>query len=262
MPRFAANLSTMFADLAVAERFDAARRFGFRAAEYLFPYADRAADLARWSRDAGLPVILVNTPLGDAAAGERGRAALPGREDDFRADFDRALEYAAALDAPMIHVMAGVVADGDRPAACRTLAANVRDAADAAAQEGIRLLLEPLNGQDTPGYLLTGTEQTRAIIDAVDRPNVRLQFDFYHRQIMEGNLGQRLAEHLGAIGHIQCSSVPGRFEPCYGEVNYPHLFAECDRLGYAGWIGAEYRPKTTVAAGIGWGRAYGLGAQA
>jgi hydroxypyruvate isomerase len=262
VPRFAANLTTMFADLPVGERFDAARRFGFHAVEYLFPYADRPADLRRWAGEAGVEVILVNTPLGDAANGERGRAALPGREDDFRADFERALEYATALGAPMIHVMAGVVDENDRVAARRALVANVRMAAELAAQEDVRVLLEPLNSEDTPGYLLTYTDETRAVIDAVGRANVQLQFDFYHRQIMEGNLARRLADNVDVIGHIQASSVPGRHEPCFGEINYGHLFAECDRLGYAGWIGAEYRPRTTVAAGIGWGERYGLGEQA
>ena len=259
MPRFAANISMMFPDLPVAERMRAARDLGFTAVEFLSPYPDPAAEIRRWLDDAGLKMILLNTPPGDAAGGERGLAGIPGRQADFRAHFEQALDYALSLDVPMIHVLAGVVADHDRNDALSVLVENVRFAADRAAAHDIRILLEPLNSDDTPGYLLTRTDETRRCIEVIDRDNVRLQFDFYHRQIMEGNLARRLAENLDIIGHIQFSSVPGRHEPQHGEVNLPYLFELCDGLGYHGWIGCEYRPKTTAAEGLTWGEPYGLG---
>ncbi|MDE0224109.1 MAG: TIM barrel protein [Gammaproteobacteria bacterium] len=259
MPRFAANISMMFPDLPVAERMRAARDLGFSAVEFLSPYPDPADEIRRWLDDAGVRLILLNTPPGDAANGERGLAAVPGRQADFRDHFERALEYALALNVPMIHVLAGVVANDDREAAWSVFVENVRFAADRAAGHRIRILLEPLNSQDTPGYFLTRTDEARHCIEAIDRENVRLQFDFYHRQIMEGNLARRLADNLDIIGHIQFSSVPGRHEPQHGEVNLPYLFDLCDTLGYAGWIGCEYRPKTTVVDGLTWGKPYGLG---
>ena len=259
MPRFAANVSTMFPELPVPERFGAARKAGFAAVEFLFPYAWPAGEVRRWLDDAGVAMVLLNTPLGDAAGGERGRGALPGRAGDFREDFARALAYARELGAPMIHVMAGVVPANERSRAEATFVENVRFAADQAAPHGIRILLEPLNDEDTPGYLLTRTDHARRCIEAAGRPNVRLQFDFYHRQIMEGNLARGLTDHLDRIGHIQFSSVPGRHEPQHGEVNLPFLFDLCDRLGYDGWIGCEYRPKTTTLEGLGWGAPFGIG---
>lgn len=250
----------MFPDVPVEERFRAARDLGFTAVEYLFPYAQSPAEVKAGVCDAGVAMILLNTPLGDVANGERGLAAVPGREADFRRDFDRAMTYAVDVGVPMIHVMAGVVDAVDRDAAATVLVKNVRAAADLAVSHGIDVLLEPLNTEDTPGYFLTGTAETRQLIDAVERDNVRLQFDFYHRQIMEGNLERRLEENLDVIGHIQFSSVPGRHEPQHGEVNMAYLFAACDRLGYDGWVGCEYRPKTTVREGLSWAVAYGLGA--
>ena len=259
MPRFAANVSTMFPDVPVEARFQAARDLGFNAVEYLFPYAQSPAEVKAGVGAAGVAMILLNTPLGDVAKGERGLAAVPGREADFRRDFDRAMAYAVEVGVPMIHVMAGVVDSADRHAAGAVLVRNVRAAADLAASHGIDILLEPLNTEDTPGYVLTRTDETRRVIDSVERDNVRLQFDFYHRQIMEGNLERRLEENLDVIGHIQFSSVPGRHEPQHGEVNMAYLFAACDRLGYDGWVGCEYRPKTTVREGLSWAAAYGLG---
>lgn len=259
MPRFAANVSTMFPDLPVAERFAAARAAGFEAVEYLFPYGGSPEEIKRRLRDADVRMILLNTPLGDAAAGERGLAAMPGRRADFHRHFEQALGYARTLDVPMIHVMAGIVPEEQRKDAESVLIENVREAADIAATHGIRILLEPLNHEDTPGYYLTLTGETRRLIEVIGRDNVELQYDLYHRQIMEGNLARGIADNLGIIGHIQFSSVPGRHEPQYGEVNLPFLFEVCDRLGYDGWIGCEYRPMTTTDEGLVWGRRYGLG---
>ena len=259
MPRFAANVSTMFPDLPVAERFAAARAIGFEAVEYLFPYGESPEEIKQRLRDTGIRMILLNTPLGDASAGERGLAAVPGRQADFKHHFEQSLCYARTLDVSMIHVMAGVVGDEQRIDAEVAFAGNVRHAADVAATHGIRILLEPLNHEDTPGYFLTLTAETRRLIRSIGRDNVGLQYDFYHRQIMEGNLARGLADNLDLIAHIQFSSVPGRHEPQFGEVNMPYLFEVCDRLGYDGWIGCEYRPRTTTAEGLSWGRPYGLG---
>ena len=259
MPRFAANVSTMFPDLPVAERFAAARAIGFRAVEYLFPYGESPEEIQRRLHETNMRMILLNTPLGDASRGERGLAAMPGRRADFLGHFEQALCYARTLDVSMIHVMAGVVAEEQRNDAEAVFSENVRHAADVAAAHGIRILLEPLNHEDTPGYFITRTRETRRLITAIDRDNVRLQYDLYHRQIMEGNLARGIADNLDVIGHIQFSSVPGRHEPQYGEVNLAYLFDVCDHLGYDGWIGCEYRPMTTAAEGLGWGRPYGLG---
>ncbi|MDE0178192.1 MAG: TIM barrel protein [Gammaproteobacteria bacterium] len=249
----------MFPDLPVAERFAAARAIGFEAVEYLFPYGESPEEIKRCLRDTSIRMILLNTPLGDASSGERGLAAVPDRQADFKHHFEQSLGYARTLDVPMIHAMAGVVPEEQRTDAEVVFAENVRHAADVAATHGIRILLEPLNHEDTPGYFLTLTAETRRLIQAIGRDNVRLQYDLYHRQIMEGNLARGLADNIDLIAHIQFSSVPGRHEPQFGEVNMPYLFEVCDRLGYHGWIGCEYRPMTTTSDGIGWGRPYGLG---
>ena len=259
MPRFAANVSMMFPGRPPTDAFAAARALGFEAVEYLFPYGEPAAGIKKGLDDTGIRMILLNTPLGDAAKGERGLAAVPGRQADFRANFDRALAYALPLGVPMIHVMAGVVSEQERDKAEDVFVENVRQAADIAATHGIHLLLEPLNHQDTPGYFLTRTGEARRLIEAIGRDNVRLQYDIYHRQIMEGDVARGIADNLDLIGHVQFSSVPGRHEPQYGEVNLPYLFEVCDRLGYDGWIGCEYRPMTTIEAGLSWGSPYGLG---
>jgi len=253
MPRFAANLSFLFDELPFLERFAAAAAAGFGGVEFLFPYAYPATELADRLRAHGLRQALFNLPPGDWAAGERGLAALPGRRAEFQDSVATALAYARVLDCPTLHAMAGLVADGaDREALRETYVDNLRFAADACAADGIDVVIEPLNHRDMPGYFLAHVDAAAAIVAAVDRPNVGLQFDCYHVQIMDGDLAHRLERHRALIRHVQIAGVPERHEPDIGEVAYPYLFALLDRLGYAGWIGCEYRPRTTTEAGLGW----------
>ena len=259
MPRFAANLTTMFTELEPKDRFLAAYNAGFDAVEYLAPYGHDISELRSLLQDAQLSMILLNTGIGDGQKGERGLAALPGRESDFESLFEQALTYASALQVEMIHVMAGVVPENSNATICEnTFIANLKKVAPIAAREKIKLLIEPLNTQDVPGYLHTNSGHAARIISAVNEPNVRMQFDFYHLQIMEGNLGKNLENHWDSIGHIQFSSVPGRHEPQHGEVNLPFLFAKLDDMGYTGWIGCEYGPKHGTQDGLGWAAAYGI----
>jgi hydroxypyruvate isomerase len=261
MPRFAANLSLMFAELEPAQRFAAARKAGFRGVEYLRPYAHAVSEVRSWLANAGLELVLINAPSGDAAAGERGLAALPGCEAAFRESFATAMTYATGLGARMVHVLAGVVPQGAEPGAYeRTFVANVRSAAQDAAHEGVAVLLEPLNTRDVPGYLHTRTAQTRRLIEAIGRENVRLQYDLYHMQIMQGDLVEGRRANLDITGHVQFSSVPGRHEPQYGEVNLPFVFDAIDALGYTGWVGCEYTPRGDTLAGLAWAKPYGIGA--
>lgn len=259
MPRFAANISTLFTELPFLERPAAAKAAGFKAVEFQFPYSVRAEELAaRLERD-GLRAVLFNAPVGNAAAGDRGLAAQPGREAEFMASIDTALGYARALSARQIHVLAGLGA-GDRTAQEETYVANLQRAADRAAPAGVTLLIEPLNARDNPGYFLDTTGAAIAILDRVARPNLALQFDFYHCQISEGDLARRAEALFGRYTHVQIANVPGRHEPDCGEINYPFLFDWLDRLGYEGWVGCEYRPKSGTLAGLGWARRWGIGA--
>ena len=259
MPKFAANLTLMFNELEPPDRFAAARDAGFTAVEYLNPFEHDIKDIKYWLRESGLEMILLNTQMGDAHRGERGLAALPGREKDFRVIFDQALEYASALGVSMIHVMAGVVSESEEHDEYeRTFVENLRLVAPLARERNIRLMIEPLNTVDMPDYLHSRSSDTRRLIEAIDADNVQMQFDFYHLQIMEGNLSYGLQRHLDVIGHVQFSSVPGRNEPQYGEVNHRYLFALLDEIGYTGWVGCEYRPKTTTLEGLEWGEPYGL----
>ncbi len=259
MPRFAANLTMMFNELPAAQRFAAARAAGFDAVEYLSPYADPAVEVRTWLDDAGLALILLNTSPGDARAGERGLAALPGRQEDFLATFEQALQYATTLGAGMIHVMAGVVPPGQAAACEDTFVANLAKVAPTAAAQGVRLLIEPLNQRDVPGYLHSTADHSRSIIDAVGSDNVFMQFDCYHLQIMHGDLLHSYDRHADVIAHVQFSSVPGRHEPQYGEVNMPVFFEHLDDTGYQGWVGCEYHPRTTTLAGLTWAHVYGIG---
>jgi hydroxypyruvate isomerase len=259
MPRFAANISTMFTDRPFAERIDAAATAGFNAVECQFPYEVAAGELAQHLTDAGIELILLNTPPGDFAAGERGLAGLPGREAEFKAALERALEYAKKLNCPQIHVMAGIKPEGAAKDAClEVYKANLRVAAEACGRAGRLALIEPINSRDIPGYLLNTLAEGAAIIAGLGVKHLMLQFDFYHAQIMTGDLARSFERHLPIISHVQIAGVPERHEPDTGEVNYPYLFDLLDRLGYAGWVGCEYFPAGNTEAGLGWAYRYGI----
>jgi len=254
MPKFAANLSFLFADAPFPERFARAAAAGFAGVEYLFPYAWPAAEIAGWLGDAGLQQVLFNLPPGDWDAGERGIACLPGREAEFAAGVETALAYAQALDCRRVHCMAGLrPAGADEAELTATYVANLRHAAERFAGIGATVLIEPINSRiDMPGYWLDDVRRAVALLDLIDRPNVRLQLDLYHAQIIQGDLARTVEANIERIGHVQIADNPGRHEPGSGEINHPFLFALLDRLGYGGWIGCEYKPLTTTEAGLGW----------
>jgi hydroxypyruvate isomerase len=253
MPRFAANLSMLFTELPFLDRFAAARSAGFRAVEYLFPYEFPKEELAARMRGEGLKQVLHNLPAGDWAAGERGIACHPNRVDEFRAGVDRAILYANALDCGQLNCLAGKLPAGvAREQAHDTLAANLHYAAGRLREAGIRLLVEPINSYDIPGFFLTRTDQAIALIEEVGGDNLFLQYDIYHAQRMEGELAATLQRHLANIGHIQLADNPGRNEPGSGEINFAFLLRHLDALGWKGYIGCEYRPRTTTLEGLGW----------
>jgi len=259
VPRFAANLSFLFQEAPFLERFALAAACGFRGVECLFPYDHPVEELHRRLKASGLRQVLLNAPPGDWDGGERGLAALPGREADCEEAVSAALRYAEALDCPRIHLMAGVAPAGADGQACRaTYVANLRRACARAAEAGREITIEPINGRDMPGYLLQRQAEARRVIDAVGMPNLRLQFDLYHCQIMEGDLARTLEGQIDLVGHVQIAGVPDRHEPDEGEVNYTYLFALLDRLGYDGWVGCEYRPRGDTRAGLSWGSPFGL----
>ncbi|AIQ99385.1 hydroxypyruvate isomerase [Pluralibacter gergoviae] len=253
MPKFAANLSTQFNEYAFPERFGAAAKAGFRAVEFLFPY-DYPAEVIKAELDKHqLKLVLFNTAPGDVQAGEWGLSAVPGREAQARADIDRALEYALALNCPQVHVMAGVVPPGaDRAAYEAALIGNLRYAAERFAPHGINLLLEALNPLTKPNYLYASQYQTLEMAARIDRPNVFTQLDLFHAQRVDGNLSHLIREYAGRYRHIQIASVPDRREPDEGEISYPYLFKLLDEVGYDGWIGCEYIPRGRTEAGLGW----------
>ena len=254
MPKFAANLSFLFADVAFPERFQRAAAAGFTGVEYLFPYAWPAPELAQWLQAAGLEQVLFNLAPGDWAAGERGLACLPQRRGEFAESVDQALEYAMLLDCRRVHCMAGLRPAGVGEAELEsTYIANLRHAADRFASIGASVLIEPINSRlDMPGYWLDDVAKAFALLDAVDRRNVKVQYDIYHAQVMGDDLARTLENNIQRIGHIQIADFPGRHEPGSGEIDYPALFALLDRLGYAGWVGCEYRPLAGTEAGLGW----------
>ena len=253
MPRFAANLSMLYPQHEFLDRFAAAAADGFEAVEFLFPYDYSANELKQRLSDNGLVQALFNAPPGDWAAGERGIATLPGREDEFRSGFDRALEYAAVLGNTRVHVMAGLLAaESDRARHHSVYLQNLAYAADQAGKAGITVLLEPINTRDMPGFFLNRQDQAQAICKEVGATNLKVQFDCYHCQIVEGDLATTLRRDFDCIGHIQIAGVPDRHEPDQGEVNYPYLFELMDHLGYDGWVGCEYRPKADTSMGLQW----------
>ncbi len=254
MPRFSANLSMLFTERPFLERFEAAARAGFAAVECQFPYDWPADEVARAARGAGVEVVLFNFPAGDWAAGERGLGCLPGREDEFRAGVARALEYAAALGCTRLNCLAGVAPPAADAAALRaTLIGNLRHAVDACAPRGIDVLVEAINTRDVPGFFVDRSTLAAELVAAAARDRLFIQYDIYHAQVMEGDLARSIARLLPHIGHIQFADNPGRGEPGSGEINFSWLFAELDRLGYAGWVGAEYRPRgADTESGLGW----------
>jgi len=263
MPRFAANLSTLYGEHDFLDRFAAAAADGFDAVECQFPYAFDRAEIATRLRDHGLQQVLINAPPGDAARGERGLACLPGRRDEFRRGFvEQALPYAQALGCRRIHVMAGIApANADRVALRTTYEANLGWAAVQAAGAGIDVLIEPINGRDIPGYFIAHQDKAHRIVQTVGAPNLKVQMDLYHCQIVEGDIATRLREHLptGRVGHLQIAGVPERHEPDVGELNHPYLFELIDTLGYDGFVGCEYRPRGGTSAGLGWLRRWRAG---
>ncbi|MBP0590533.1 hydroxypyruvate isomerase family protein [Paraburkholderia sp. LEh10] len=257
MPRFAANLTMMYNEHAFLDRFGAAARDGFEAVEFLFPYEFPAADLKARLDEHGLTQALFNAPPGDWAAGERGIASLPGREDEFRRSVDTGLEYARVLGNKKLHVMAGLIRQDESRAAHRDVyLQNLAYAAKTAQADGITVVIEPINTRDIPGFFLNRQDDAQAICAEVGAANLQVQFDCYHCQIVEGDLAMKLKRDMPRIGHIQIAGVPERHEPDLGEVNYPYLFALIDELGYEGWIGCEYRPRAGTSAGLGWIRPY------
>ncbi len=256
MPRFAANLACLFAERPLLERFGAAAAAGFSAVELLFPYDVAPSAVKAELVRHGLTQLGVNTPFG--REGESGLAAVPGREREWEAAFKLALDYIVAIGGRTVHCLAGCVAPEQRPAAETVFIRNLSRAAEQAAKAGITLLIEPINPRDRPGYFLTRVEHAADIIAKVGIPNLRMQFDFYHVQIVSGDLIRRFETHLPLVGHVQIAAVPTRGEPDEGEVNYPEIFAALDRLGYAGFIGCEYRPRGRTEDGLAWGRPYGL----
>ena len=257
MPRFAANLSMLYTEVPFLDRFAAAASDGFTAVEYLFPYEHTADDIAARLNGHGLTQALFNLPPGDWAAGERGMACIPGREAEFAASVEQALTYAQATGCQRLHAMAGLRPAGMDEAAMReTYVNNLKAACTRLAPHGITLLIEPINTRDMPGFYLSGQQQAHGILADVGESNLKVQMDFYHCQIMEGDLTRRLERHFAGVGHIQIAGVPDRHEPDEGEVNYPHLFDRLDQLGYTGFVGCEYRPKAGTSAGLDWLRRY------
>lgn len=253
MPKFAANLTMMFNEVPFPQRFAAAAAAGFKAVEFLFPYEHTPQEVAQWLKENSLENVLFNLPPGDWAAGERGIAALPGREDEFRAGVARGIDYALALGTQRVHMMAGLIPAGADGSMHREVyLANLRDAAREVGKHGLSLLIEPINGRDMPGYFLNSQAQAHALREESGAPNVKVQMDFYHAQIVEGDLATTFSKYFGGIGHVQIASVPGRNEPDDGEVNYPYLFRLLDELGYEGWVGCEYRPRGRTGDGLGW----------
>ncbi len=255
MPKFAANLSLMFTELPFLDRFDAAAEAGFAAVEFLFPYDHPAATIAERLRRHNLTQALFNLPPGDWGAGERGIAALPGRFEEFKTGLDGALDYIEATGVKRIHMMAGNArrADGEAEASFRRA---IGHAVPLLAARGVDLLLEPINSRNMPDYFLNDFNYTRDLIAQLGLPNLKLQYDVYHRQILHGDVAMSFRALQPIVGHVQIASVPSRNEPDGEELNFPYLFAELDRLGYDGFVGCEYNPRGPTHEGLGWFQPY------
>jgi hydroxypyruvate isomerase len=257
MPRFSAHLDYLFADRPFLQRIDAAAAAGFKAIECRFPEGVPAADFRRALERNKVQALGINSPTG--GEGEFGCCAVPGRQDEWKKTFAAALDYVAAVGASAVHCLAGKVDRDRRREADRVFVDNLKRAADLAAEKNIKLYIEPINPRDLPGYFLNEVEHAADVIAKVGRPNLWLQYDFYHVQIVGGDLIRRFEMHREIIGHLQCSQVPVRHEPDgEGEINYPFVFSEVDRLGYKGWIGAEYRPRGRTEEGLAWAKPYGV----
>lgn len=259
MPKLAANLSMLFNELPFMERFGAAAAAGFRGVEFLFPYAFDAEEIAARLREHRLQLVLHNLPPGDWDKGERGIACHPGREEEFRESVELAIRCAKALGVGQLNCLAGIVPADVAPEAARmTLVGNLKHAAARLQSEGLRLLIEPINTRDMPGFFLSGSRQAAELIRDTGSDNLFIQYDIYHMQRMEGELAATIEARLPLIRHFQIADNPGRGEPGTGEINYRFLFALLDRIGYDGWIGCEYKPRGTTGAGLGWLAAHGF----
>lgn len=257
MPKFAANLSMMYQEHAFLDRFGAAAADGFKGVEFLFPYEFQPADIKARLTQHGLTQVLFNCPPGDWAKGERGLASLPGREEEFRRSFEKALTYVDALGNRRLHVMAGLMQPGrTREEHRATYIKNLTWAAGQIGARDLMLVIEPINTRDIPGFFLNRQDEAHAICEATGSSRVKVQMDFYHCQIVEGDLAMKLRQYFKGVGHIQIAGVPERQEPDIGEINHPYLFALIDELGYDGWVSGEYRPRGATSAGLGWLKPY------
>lgn len=273
MPNFSANLHYLFTEVPFMDRFEAAARAGFRAVEFQVPYDYAAGELRDRLRQNNLQMVLFDAPMGDWARGDRGLAAVPGREHEFRDSLERAIGYSQALDCRTVHVMAGVVGSGAAYAEAEGVYINnLRYAARFLGDHGITTVIEPINNrmgvvaggpdyttEGMHGYFLNHTAQARRIIEAVASRHLFLHLDCYHMQMLEGNLAQTIRDNISIVRHFQIAGVPGRHEPDVGEINYPYLFDLIDESGYTGWVGCEYRPQANTLDGLGWAARYGIG---
>lgn len=255
MPRFAANLSMMFNDVPFLDRFEAAAQAGFTAVEFLFPYDHPAEEVGKRLKANGLTQALFNLPPGNWDAGEKGFAALPERFDDLKRSLETALPYAKTTGVKRLHLMAGI-ASRSEPKAVEHFYKSVAWAAEFYAPHGLDVVIEPINPRNVPGYFLNDFGFARDLINELKIPNLKLQFDIYHCQIIHGDVTMRLREMMPIIGHVQIASIPSRNEPDGEELNYPFLFAELDRLGYQGFVGCEYNPRGKTTDGLGWFKPY------
>ncbi len=258
MPRFSANLGFLFTEYPLLDRFKAAAAAGFKAVEAHFPYDIPPANMKAELDRHGLVMLGINTSRGNPSAGEFGLAALPGREAEFQAACDQAIAYQTAIGGTAVHCMAGIVAPQLRHGANEVYVRNIALASRKAARHGVSLLLEPINHRDHPDYFLHSVEHAADVIARVGEANVRIMFDCYHVQILQGDIIRRIEKHLPLIGHVQIAGVPARAEPDDGELNYPSICAALDAMGYSGWVGAEYKPRGRTGDGLGWGKAYGI----